>query len=264
LSPLHILALDTTGRGGSIAVAREGRLLHQHAGDPGVTHGQRLPGDLTRSLERAGIRVDDLDLLAVASGPGSFTGLRVGVAAMQGLAVARGLRVVPVPTLEALARAVDPNTMVIGNTVASAFSDGNTVASAIRRKESQEAGALVAAWMDGQRGEVFAALYQVLPTVTNVYAAMADTPAAVLDAWTLAPGDSPIVFVGDGAVRYRDLLASHLGSRAHVLDPPLLAATIARIAFEEPHRAVEPHGIMPVYVRRPDAELARERRQGRV
>ncbi len=59
-----------------------------------------------RALAAAGIRVADLDLLAVASGPGSFTGLRVGISAMQGLAMARSLSVVPVPTLEALMHTV--------------------------------------------------------------------------------------------------------------------------------------------------------------
>jgi tRNA threonylcarbamoyladenosine biosynthesis protein TsaB len=264
LSPLHILALDTTSRAGSVAVARDGSLLYQHSGDPGLTHGQRLPGDLTRALEHAGIRIDDLDLLAVASGPGSFTGLRVGVAAMQGLAVARGLRVVPIPTLEALARTVDMDTVAI------AAGDTDTVASAFRRKSGGEPSRLIAAWMDGQRGEVFAALYEVLPpkggshkvAVTTIHAPMAGTPAAVLDAWALRDDGSPIIFIGDGAVRYRGVLASRFGPRARVLDPPFLAATIARIAFEEPHRAVEPGGIVPVYIRRSDAELARERRQG--
>jgi len=251
LSPLHILALDTTSRRGSVAIARDGFLLHQHSGDPAATHGHRLPGDLMRALEHAGIGPGDLNLLAVASGPGSFTGLRVGVAAMQGLAVARGLRIVPVPTLEALARAAaaggaDP-----------AFHAGR-----------------VAAWIDGQRGEVFAAMFEVgvppkeLPPeggshVRTIHAAVAGSPASVLDGWDLPAGDSSILFAGDGATRYRDVIEARVGAGARVADAPLLSATLARIAFEEPHRGVAPHGVVPVYVRRPDAELARERRQGR-
>jgi tRNA threonylcarbamoyladenosine biosynthesis protein TsaB len=257
LSPLHILALDTTSRAGSVAVLRDGSILHLHIGDAGLTHGQRLPGDLMRTLDRAAIRVDDLDLLAVAAGPGSFTGLRVGIAAVQGLAVARGLRVVPVPTLEALAR---------------------SVASAFRPAEDSGAG-LIAAWMDGQRGEVFAGLYADLPpnggshreqgiggsprdhTVAPIEPPIAAAPATVLDVWAPRLG-YVIVFVGDGAIRYREEIAGRAGTTARIVEPPPLAATIAQIAFEEPHRAVEPHAIVPVYVRRPDAELARERRQG--
>ena len=101
---MHILALDTTTREGSIAVARDRTLLYECAGDAARTHGERLPSDIMRALESAGIGLADLDLLAVAAGPGSFTGLRVGISAVQGLAMARSLRVVPVPTLEALAR----------------------------------------------------------------------------------------------------------------------------------------------------------------
>lgn len=231
--PLVILALDTTTRAGSVAVAREGRLLHQTSGDPALTHGQRLPGDMMAALAGAGVGVGDLNLLAVASGPGSFTGLRVGVAAVQGLAMARGLKVVPVSTLEALARAA----------------------------EVQEGtGEAIAAWIDGQRGEVFAALYGAAgPTTTRP--PMAGNPDAVLEAWALPAGDRPIVFIGDGAIRYRALLATRLGTRARVLEPPALAPIIARIAFEEPQRAIAPHAVVPIYVRRPDAELARERRR---
>jgi tRNA threonylcarbamoyl adenosine modification protein YeaZ/ribosomal-protein-alanine acetyltransferase len=231
---LNILALDTTTRAGSLAVARDGSLLSEYAGDSAITHGQRLPSDIRQALEAAGTRVDDLDLLAVAAGPGSFTGLRVGIAAVQGLAVARGLKVVPVPTLEALALAA-----------------------------TAHAGAedhVVAAWMDGQRGEVFGAWYEAGggQTVTEIQRPVAGKPGTILGAWAL-PVDRPVLFIGDGAIKYRDLLVETFGPRARIVSPPPLAATIARLAFEQPHRAVFPHEIVPVYVRRSDAELARER-----
>ncbi len=229
LSRLHILALDTTSRGGSAAVVRDGTLLSEWCGDAALTHGERLPGDLARTLDGAGIRASDLDLLAVAAGPGSFTGLRVGIAAVQGLAFAQGLRVVPVSTLEALASAA---------------------------RQLSEA-SLVGAWMDGQRGQVFAALYDragaelVPPTAAG--------PADVLDHWRLT--DNTIAIIGDGATRYETVLRERLESRVQILPPPPLAGTIARIAFEQPHRAVTPDAIVPIYVRRPDAELARQRRE---
>ena len=70
-----------------------------------VTHGQRLPAELAHVLDQASVRIDDVEVIAVAAGPGSFTGLRVGIATMQGLAMAQGAAVVPVSALEALARA---------------------------------------------------------------------------------------------------------------------------------------------------------------
>jgi tRNA threonylcarbamoyladenosine biosynthesis protein TsaB len=232
LSSLHILALDTTTREGSIAVARGDTLLHESAGDPARTHGERLPTDIMRALEAARIDVADLDLLAVAAGPGSFTGLRVGISAIQGLAVARALRVVPVPTLEALARAAE------------ATSGSHT---------------LIAAWMDGQRGEVFAAVYDAAGN--EIVPATAGAPEAILHSWRL-PTHTAIVFIGDAAVQNRPLIERQLGGRVHIMNPRLLAGVIAQIAAAQPHRAVSPHEIVPVYVRKSDAELARERRKG--
>ena len=124
-----VLALDTTTRAGSAAVVSDGELLCEIVGDGSRTHGERLPGDLMRVLEAASVGLESIDLLAVAAGPGSFTGLRVGIAAMQGLAMATGRKIVPISALDALAAAA-----------------GN-------------GSAPVAAWIDAQRGEVFAALY---------------------------------------------------------------------------------------------------------
>jgi tRNA threonylcarbamoyladenosine biosynthesis protein TsaB len=230
LSPLHILALDTTTREGSIVVARDRTLLDECAGDAARTHGERLPSDIMRALERAGIGLDDLDLLAVAAGPGSFTGLRVGIAAVQGLAMARSLRVVAVPTLEALAHGADAGP-----------------------------GTLVAAWMDGQRGEVFAALYN--DTGEEIVPAAAGAPDVILDAWRL-PSDAAVIFVGDAAAEHRALIERHIGPGVQILTPARLARAVAAIAAAQPDRAVLPHEIVPVYVRKSDAELARERRKG--
>ena len=100
-----VLALDTTNRAGSVAVVNGGVLVGGIAGDPSRTYGERLPRDLMRVLAAAAIPLEAVDLLAVAAGPGSFTGLRVGIAAMQGLAMATGRKIVPVSALDALAAA---------------------------------------------------------------------------------------------------------------------------------------------------------------
>jgi tRNA threonylcarbamoyladenosine biosynthesis protein TsaB len=231
---LLILSLDTTTRVGSVAVLRNDIVLAEIIGDPTITHGQRLPGDLHRALDTAGARVDHLDLLAVVAGPGSFTGLRVGIATMQGLALARGLKIVPVSSLEALARHAEL-----------AQSDDD---------------ALIAPWMDAQRGEVFASLYApgAGAVVENPTAA---SPAATLTAWRASLDPSRMVrFIGDGAVRYRELIAGTLGPRAIIVEPsPALAVPVGRIAALDQDRAVLPHAVVPIYVRRSDAELARDR-----
>jgi tRNA threonylcarbamoyladenosine biosynthesis protein TsaB len=224
-----ILALDTTTRAGSAAIVRDGAVLLEHAGDPAITHGQRLPRDLMRLLDEAGVRLADVDVFAVAAGPGSFTGLRVGIATVQGLAVGAGRRVVPVPTLEALARA------------------GRN---GVHR---------VAPWMDAQRGEVFAAIYAADGASVNVEAS-SESPEGTLARWQPALAGEPLRFVGDGALRYREVV-ERTAPAAIIVDPlPPLAGFVGIVASESPQRAVLPHAVVPVYVRRSDAELARARR----
>lgn len=231
-----ILALDTSASGGSAAVVRvdggETRAI-ERAGEVTVSHAARLPAELMAVLREAGTTIEDVDRLAVIVGPGSFTGLRVGIAAIQGLAVARGVPVTPVSTFEALAwharsaAATDP----------------------------------IAAWVEAHRGEVFATLFA--PDGRAILApATALTAEATLDAWreTLAPL-ARVRFLGDGAVRCQDVIRQRLGAQAEIDEtPPLLAAAAGRIAASEPGRAVRPHALVPLYVRRPDVELTRDRR----
>jgi tRNA threonylcarbamoyladenosine biosynthesis protein TsaB len=229
-----ILALDTTTRAGSVAVLADGALLAEHTGDPASTHAQRLPADLMRALETARVPLSAVDRFAVAAGPGSFTGLRIGIATMQGLAMAGKKPIVPVSTLEALAESVTD----------------------LRVQR-------VAAWMDAQRGEVFAALYaRDGDDWRNELAATSATAEATLVDWSAVTPLGGVRFVGDGAVRYRDAIAARLPQHAPVTaEVPALAPAIARIAFRHPERAVAPYAVMPIYVRKPDAELARDRRR---
>jgi tRNA A37 threonylcarbamoyladenosine modification protein TsaB len=116
--------------------------------------------------------------------------------------------------------------------------------------------------MDAQRGEVFGQVFeredgQARP-VTDAIAAL---PAAVLQhhrEWVRGS-----VFEGDGAIRYAADIRDGLGDQARVAAAvPHLAHAIARIAASAPDRAVLPHAVVPIYVRKPDAEIARDRRAG--
>lgn len=228
-----ILSLDTSTRAGSAAVLRGDEVLSLIDGDAGRTHGERLPSELAAALDAAGIRVADVDLLAVARGPGAFTGLRIGLAAMQGLAMVAGLPVVGVSALDALA--------------ADAFA--RVGADRVR----------VGAWMDAARGEVFAAAFDAagppggVPALTTLCDAEVGQPGAVWQRWqTLSP--PPPLVIGDGAMRYREVLAD-----ADVQAPGALAPAIARLAARQwPNAAHTPHALEPLYVRRPDAERGRD------
>jgi tRNA threonylcarbamoyl adenosine modification protein YeaZ/ribosomal-protein-alanine acetyltransferase len=238
-----VLALDTTTRGGSVAVARDGRLLDLLAGDPARPHAERVPADLLRSLDRAGVLLSQIDVFAVAIGPGSFTGLRIGIAAIQGCAFATGRPVVGVSALEALALAA-----------AAAWGGGPA-----RR---------VGVWIDAQRHEVFSALYDVCGGGPHAHLDAIDGPAVgdpaeTAGRWHHLMGASWCPVAGDGAVRYRHLLSNAAGAPVPVIDPPPLAATIALVAEQRALAGAGtlPHAIRPLYVRRPDAELARDRRR---
>ena len=98
-----ILALDTTVREGSVAVLCDGELAGLYVGEPSQTHGDRLPEDLSNVLDIAGVSLKDIELYAVAVGPGSFTGLRVGIATIQALALVHQRSIVQVSTLAAFA-----------------------------------------------------------------------------------------------------------------------------------------------------------------
>ena len=239
---MFVLALDTTTRRGSVALARDGAIVDLWAGDPAITHGQRLPGDLMRLLDQQHLRVADIDLFAVAAGPGSFTGLRIGIATMQGLALANAKNIVGISALDALYHA--------------------TLSSAISGISG--GGGDVAVWMDAARGEVFSARYR---DGTVADGPSVETPAEVLARWSGRNGDReyPIRFVGEGAILYRDLIQAALPAAVVPSEVPMLAPSIALLADAQARRqeSVVPDAIRPLYVRRPDAELARDRQAGR-
>jgi len=165
-----VLALDTTTRQGSVALTRDGCGVAVYAGDAAITHGVRLPGDVIRLLDAHNLRVADVDLFAVASGPGSFTGLRIGIATMQGFALANGKPLVGISALDAIHEAVSSQL--------SALSPGSEVS----------------VWMDAQRGQVFSAIYKDGQVVEP---ALVDKPADVLARWA-RERSRPEVVAGDG------------------------------------------------------------------
>lgn len=261
--PMIVLALDTTTRAGSVALTRDGVVLDVFVGDPARTHATRLPGDLLDCLRRQGLALADVDLFAVAAGPGSFTGLRIGIATIQGLAFANNRKVVAVSALEALAA-----------------SGAGTVSPGPE-------GQVIGAWMDAQRHEIYAELYRVgtwgappdpdpdpgaaphqgAAELEVVEPAAVGEPASIVEIWRPRLGEaarSRWLLMGDGALAYREIAVAGLPG-VEVIEPvPPLAPAIAVIAGRRGAAglAVSPHAVKPIYVRRPDAELARDRRLG--
>jgi tRNA threonylcarbamoyladenosine biosynthesis protein TsaB len=234
---MRVLALDTTTRAGSVALVEDDRIIAQRRGDPSLTHTERLPRDILSLLEAHGTTPAGVDLFAVASGPGSFTGLRVGIATIQGFALVQQRRVAAVSALEALA--------------------GCDLA----------AGAAVGVWMDAQRRDVFSALYRLTSNppfgpgrLVEIEGPSVGDPAATLGRWDRIV-DSEIVFVGDGAEQYGTVLRLRQPD-ARIIDATPLAGAIGLMAVARSGAGgtVDPAEVRPLYVRRPDAEVDREKR----
>ena len=213
-----------------MAVTDGARVLALLPGDESRTHGERLPGELALALDRAGVAREQLDLLAVATGPGAFTGLRIGLAAMQGLAMTLGKPVAGVSALDALA---------------------------------EQAGAedvdYLVPWMDAQRGDVFATLMDKRSGQT-IEPPIAANPSSLIDQWRERLGERTALFIGDAAARDRAIIDRVGAGRWRTAAPAPLAPQIAILA--QRGGAGPPHALEPIYVRRPDAEIERERRQG--
>jgi tRNA threonylcarbamoyladenosine biosynthesis protein TsaB len=219
------------------------------SGDARATHGERLPGEAVDLLAAHGLMVENVDRFAVAVGPGSFTGLRVGIATIQGLALTRSCEVVGVSTLAAMAECVVVDADVLG------------------------------VWLDGQRGDVFGAAYltagggaraadatthsiTVPPGLEELEPHCVGSAAEVAGGWRDRIGRRSVVLAGDGAVRYAGEAEAALGQTVRILPmPAALAVGVGQLAVRAtPTQRSPPHGIAPLYIRRPDAELARDQR----
>ena len=100
---MNILAVDTAGKTASVAILRDDVLLYEMQCNNGLTHSETLLPMIDTALRACGMTVADLDLLGATNGPGSFTGLRIGVSVIKGLALPRQIPCAPVSTMAALA-----------------------------------------------------------------------------------------------------------------------------------------------------------------
>jgi tRNA threonylcarbamoyladenosine biosynthesis protein TsaB len=211
-----ILAVDTTHEFGSLALARGAELIEElplHA-PTGFAH--VLYQHLATLLQKHGPKVADIDCFAAASGPGSFTGVRVGLACVKGLAEALGKSAVAVSNLQAL----------------------STFGSAPLR----------AVVLDARRGEIYGAVYDAAarPVTAEVVAKFPEWLS------TVPSGDIEFISQGPLAVQFM-LLGTSFETARVTLAPRSLAAAVARLAFDA--TPSDPAALDANYVRRSDAEL---------
>ena len=216
-SVMNLLAVDTTSRYSSVALLTDGELRGEirlvETGAPS----RRLFPAIESLLNLAGVRAMDVDAYAAAVGPGSFTGVRVGISTVQGLALGSGRPVLGLTSLEALAGCM------------------------------RGAADTLVAMVDAYREQVYVAVYD--GDLRERAAPMAVTPQA----W-MAEAPASAAFLGDGALKYRETIRS-LRPDAVFPDKSLfLAATVGRLAFPRLARGEggDASTLRPVYLRAPD------------
>lgn len=235
---MRVLSLDTTSTPGSAAFLHPGRRPLLSAPDDQRPFGERLPGWLLEVLRDAGTSVGDVNLFVVGAGPGSLTGLRVGIATMQGLALATGRPLAAVSSLEALAHAA-------------------------AAQDPGRAGEVVVSWSNARRNEVFAQVFLRAgeTRLEPLSAPAVGAPAALAASWAPLVEGRRLLVIGDAAAGCEPAWAACGIERVGVLPAVPLAATMAHLGAALASRggAGLPHAVRPLYVRRPDAEVARDR-----
>ena len=227
---MKVLALETSAKSVSVAVTEDGKVLASSYQNIGLTHSVTLMPLLDGMLKNAGLSLADMELLAVAAGPGSFTGLRIGVSALKGLAWAEDKPCCGVSTLEAMAQ----NARTFDGTVVCA--------------------------MDARRSQVYNALFR---WEGGVLLRLCPDRAIGLEELTeeLLPDPSPKLVVGDGAQLCCDYLTAH-GIPCRLAPENMRyqsAVGVALAAEDMAHRGetVSSRELVPTYLRLSQAERER-------
>jgi len=227
----HVLAIDTSTMVGSVAVLSDGELRAELAASVQARHGEVLLPHVERVLGLAGVQFREVGLLAVGLGPGSFTGVRIGVATAKGLALSGGTPLVGVVSLRALARGLSA------------------------------APALAVPVVDAHKGEVYAAVYHVGPQgiTEELMAPFHSAPEDAMRTVRDVVGDRDVVLCGDGCRKYDDVVRRAFGE--HVIAPRAYDAprasmiALEAITHHALHGASDLATLEPLYVRPSDAKL---------
>jgi tRNA threonylcarbamoyladenosine biosynthesis protein TsaB len=221
-----ILAVDTTAPSGSVALLEDDVLLGEANVESAATHSARLLRSVDFLLGAHGRDVRDIDAFAVAAGPGSFTGIRIGVGAVKSLAFASGKPVAPVSTLLALAVKL--------------ASDGPR---------------LVCPLLDAKKEEIYAGLFEARKAgLTELIPQGAYTPDAF---FARLPARRVIAFAGSGLAAYRAKLLPYVRDKARFpRRSSFLAAEVGRIGrgMIREGKGVDAASLEPFYFRRSQAE----------
>lgn len=228
---MNILAIDTSGPVASCAVMVNDRVVHSIALNHGLTHSESIMPAVEDAMSASGLICADIDVFAAVAGPGSFTGVRIGICAAKGFAHAVDKPCVPVHALEALAMNFY------------GF-DG-----------------LVCPILDARRSQVYCALFD---TKEGYPVRVGEDDAVALDVLLeRLPEGRKIMFCGDGLGVHEKKIVEKLSGRA-VIAPAnlrdLRSDAVCALAMRKQEEWVRAHELRPVYLRAPQAERERNAR----
>ncbi|MDD4843245.1 MAG: tRNA (adenosine(37)-N6)-threonylcarbamoyltransferase complex dimerization subunit type 1 TsaB [Anaerotignum sp.] len=229
---MKILAIDTTGQTASAAIVQEDKLIAEVTLNYKLTHSQTILPMIAKICEKTETILSEVDYIACACGPGSFTGLRIGAATAKGLALALGKEIVPVPTLDALAYNVF------------------------------ETEKIICPIMDARRSQVYTAFYRwengKMSRLSEMLAISIDEVIQMAEGY-----GQKVVFLGDGVPVHREKLSQNpdfLYAPAHCsLQRAAAVAALAMVLARE-GKAVAGNAFELIYLRKSQAEREREER----
>jgi len=229
---MPILGIDTTTLSCSVALLQHNTVLAEATLNIKKTHSERLMPLLDNLLTESGVEREELDAIAVAAGPGSFTGLRIGISTVRALSQGLGIPAVPVCTLEALAEAVP------------------------------SPGALICPLLDARRSQVYTALYRRDVELPYTLQTIIEPAALALEELVqkLLIYNQPVIFLGEGLNSYDSILEKSMPPGQAVITTAsfrlcrasLVALVGQRLLAANPKASY--NELLPIYLRRPEAE----------
>lgn len=227
---MKLLALDTSSKIATIALLDNDELMGEYTLNHKKSHSEKLMPMIEELLNSCNIKAKEIDVFAVSLGPGSFTGLRIGIATMATMAQALDKKIVGVPTLEALAY----NLFNIKS--------------------------LICPIIDGQRNLVYTGLYQWIDG--NMVEIMEQQIIDIDELINILKEEEEIFFTGDGLERFSKKLQDGLGDQFAIPPSKLLipsAASLAEVAKIKIEKNIK-LDISPIYMRKSEAEVQYEKR----
>lgn len=231
---MRVLAIDTSSIVATTAILEDTYLLGEKVLNNKLTHSQTLMPMVEELLTDLNMKIQDIDIIAVAKGPGSFTGLRIGAATAKGLAYAAQKPLVAVSTLEALANQLPFSKYI------------------------------VCPIMDAKRSQVYTALYQWEDGFKEIH-----SPCAVsIDDLIKEIGEQQVIFIGDGIPVYKEILLETLGEKAHFSPPSINMQKASAVGLLALQKAVKEefediYAFSPEYFRLSQAEREYAQKQKR-